>query len=493
MYDPAAINTTVNLVDLVGQAVPLRHVSGDEYAGPCPKCGGRDRFHVKADTWQCRQCAPWGDGKAHDAIGFVMWRDNLAFLAACEALGGGKAALQGPGLGPSPMTRPPAARLPEAAAPSDLWQARARAFVAWAELQLWSDPQALAYLRGRGLRDDIIKAAHLGYCPKAYRDKAANWGLDPAEYPKGVWLPVGWTIPCEAGGVLQYVKVRQPQGEPKYLALAGSKKAGAIYGLDLVGGAFDLVICEGELSALSLRQELAGVAAVVSCGDAGNKPTAGALATMATVPRWYLAFDHDSAGGKGAAWWGELSARFRPLPWAWGDRGEKYDLNDALIAGEDLAAWAIPHLGPSPDDTAKRRAWARYWLDKLFDVPTDESGPVARAFAAILGEYMALGPDYEPGDVWQPAGGPQAGGDLRQGGGDLGDLVGDPQGYDLAGGDSWPGEGGEWQEIAAPWWAEQDLAGGRKWYKWGGADCKPGIGPCPGRPLAPTSGGRRFA
>ena len=186
MYDPAAINTTVNLVDLVGQAVPLRHVSGDEYAGPCPKCGGRDRFHVKADTWQCRQCAPWGDGKAHDAIGFVMWRDNCTFGEACEALGGQKTALQAPGIEKGRKSATILDVLPPAAAPADLWQARARAFVTWAELQLWGDPAALAYLRGRGLRDDTIRAAHLGYCPKAYRDKAANWGLDPAEYPKGV-------------------------------------------------------------------------------------------------------------------------------------------------------------------------------------------------------------------------------------------------------------------------------------------------------------------
>ncbi len=401
MYDPAAINEAVNLVDLVGQAVPLQHVSGDEYAGPCPKCGGRDRFHVTPKWAMCRQCWPLGEGAAHDAIGFVQWRDNLAFLAACEALGGQKSALQAPGLGTSPTKAATVARLPEVAAPGDLWQARARAFVAWAELQLWADPQALAYLRGRGLRDDTIRAAGLGYCPKAYRDKAAAWGLDPAEYPKGVWLPVGWVIPCAIGGELQYIKVRRPQGEPKYLALAGSKKAGAIYGLDLVGGAFDLVICEGEISALTMRQELAGVAAVVSCGDAGNKPTAAALAIMATVPRWFLAFDHDGAGDKGAAWWADLSARVRAIPWPWGDRGEKYDCNDALQAGEDLAAWAIPHLGPSPDDKAKRRAWAAHWLHKLFDVPSNGEDPIMRAFVAVLDEYMHLLPDYGPEDVWR--------------------------------------------------------------------------------------------
>jgi len=386
MFDPAAINAGVNLVEVAGQAVPLQHLSKDEHAGPCPKCGGKDRFHV-TPTWAfCRQCWPLGEGLPHDAIGFARWLYGETFIEACERYGGQKSPLQGPGLAPSPQKRGAAAPLPTVAAPSDLWQARARAFVTWAELQLWGDPQALAYLRGRGLRDDTIRAAGLGYCSKAYHDKAAAWGLDPAEHKRGVWLPVGWVIPCEAGGVLQYIKIRRPQGEPKYIALMGSKKAGAIYGLDLVAGAFDLVICEGELSALTLRQELAGVAAVVSVGDAGNKPSAAALGVMALVPRWWSCFDHDKPGVKGAEYWGGLSTRVHPLAWPWGDRGDKYDVNDALRAGEDLAAWAIPQVGPT--DPAKRWAWAVHWGRVLLEATGEESEAARRTRRAVVAEYL---------------------------------------------------------------------------------------------------------
>jgi len=72
MFDAKAINAGVNLVDLVGQTVTLRHISGDEWAGPCPKCGGRDRFHVTPKWAFCRQCWPLGEGLPHDAIGFVQ-------------------------------------------------------------------------------------------------------------------------------------------------------------------------------------------------------------------------------------------------------------------------------------------------------------------------------------------------------------------------------------------------------------------------------------
>jgi DNA primase len=50
-----------------------------EFAGPCPFCGGRDRFRVQPQEglWFCRQCSP--DGRWQDAIAFVMRRDGVLF------------------------------------------------------------------------------------------------------------------------------------------------------------------------------------------------------------------------------------------------------------------------------------------------------------------------------------------------------------------------------------------------------------------------------
>jgi putative DNA primase/helicase len=58
---------------------------GREYAGPCPYCGGRDRFSINPskNLWHCR-----GHGGGHGAIGMVMHIAGLSFLAACEALTG---------------------------------------------------------------------------------------------------------------------------------------------------------------------------------------------------------------------------------------------------------------------------------------------------------------------------------------------------------------------------------------------------------------------
>jgi hypothetical protein len=54
--------------------------------GPCPKCGGEDRFSINArkQLWNCRRCKP--DNIAGDVIGFVMWCDEVDFIAACRRL-----------------------------------------------------------------------------------------------------------------------------------------------------------------------------------------------------------------------------------------------------------------------------------------------------------------------------------------------------------------------------------------------------------------------
>ena len=57
----------------------------DEYAGPCPFCGGHDRFVLKpgANFWLCRQCTPRGD----DLTSLVMRLKGCNYPAACQYLG----------------------------------------------------------------------------------------------------------------------------------------------------------------------------------------------------------------------------------------------------------------------------------------------------------------------------------------------------------------------------------------------------------------------
>jgi hypothetical protein len=64
----------------------LKRVGAGEYAGPCPACGGRDRFSINVNKrlWNCRGCARGGD-----AIALVQHVDNCSFAEAVHSLTGG--------------------------------------------------------------------------------------------------------------------------------------------------------------------------------------------------------------------------------------------------------------------------------------------------------------------------------------------------------------------------------------------------------------------
>gem|GEM_PF-2478343 len=82
----------VDLLRLIEPDTTLTRIAnthGGEYAGPCPFCGGTDRFHIvpSAGKWYCRQCTPRGG----DSIDYVQRREQIAFQAAVEFLAGSTA------------------------------------------------------------------------------------------------------------------------------------------------------------------------------------------------------------------------------------------------------------------------------------------------------------------------------------------------------------------------------------------------------------------
>ena len=85
--DAAGINQRCDLVTLVARDTSVRR-SGAYYFGPCPFCGGVDRFTVKrtpqGDRWHCRKCV---DDGYHTGIDYVMRRDQVDFATALADLG----------------------------------------------------------------------------------------------------------------------------------------------------------------------------------------------------------------------------------------------------------------------------------------------------------------------------------------------------------------------------------------------------------------------
>jgi len=299
--DKNAVRGAIDLLALAERDTTLKKgasTKGGEYVGPCPFCGGLDRFHVWPDHpsgWSqfwCRACQRGGD-----AIAYVMERDGLTFLQVCREYDGGDG--NGHKGGHVAHTRPtpkPAAIIKP---PSADWQNVALLLVADFEMVLWSDvgKRALDWLRSeRGLSDDTIRAWRLGYCP-------ADGNLGELYCDCGVTIP--W---ADATGRLWKVNVRRPTGEPKYRALKGSVSNGALFGADRLTGKPDLFVTEGEFDAMLLHQAIGDVADVVTLGSESGRLCDNWLAALLTVKRFFCVHRRRRSGRKGG---GPLAERGR--------------------------------------------------------------------------------------------------------------------------------------------------------------------------------------
>lgn len=350
---------------------------GGEYAGPCPICGGRDRFHVQPQEgrWLCRHCT---EGKWQDAIALQMRLANQAFPEAVQALAGGiSAEIHG---APARHVAPPVCEAMHGP-PSDDWQERARAVIASAEADLWGPggDRARAWLNARGLADETIRAAHLGLIPAKRLEAAPSWGLTGND----VYLSRGILIPCQVHGVVWYLKIRRPIGEPKYTQARGCRPA--LYWAESLAGKSAAVFCEGEFDTLLLWQEAGDLAGMATLGSATNKldVTTWGLYLLPIAQR-LIAYDLDMAGQRGAAalaWLG--NARRLEVP-QMEDSGK--DLTDYHKAGGELHAWLAACItsveGPEIEQEGTSEAF---------------SGDMGHRCPGNAGEIARRHPAYIPG------------------------------------------------------------------------------------------------
>lgn len=325
----------VDLLALIGRDTRLKRVAstnGGEYAGPCPFCGGEDRFRVWPDHQQgrgrfwCRQC-----GASGDAIAYLRKRDGLTFAEACDRLGVASAS----------GARRASAVKPRFEVDFGVWQARARAFVAEAEAALWDGrhPEALAWLRKRGLGDAVIREARLGLNVAERHEAGAAWGMPGV---RAVWLPRGIVIPWEIGGELWRVNVRRPAGDlahggPKYVCARGSRNG--LYGADRLCANLPALVVEGEIDALAVYQHAGDLVAAVATGSVSGARDAAWVARLALPQVVLLSFDADDAGEAAAAWWlGVLANAKRWRPY-WGK-----DAAEFAQSGADVRAWVLAAL-----------------------------------------------------------------------------------------------------------------------------------------------------
>jgi DNA primase len=151
----------VDMLSLVGSRVELRRAGVDSYFGLCPFHDERSgSFHVRPDEkhYHCFGCQASGD-----PFTFVMETEGLDFKAALEAL----ADRFGVKLETQDEDPAAAARRQRR---ERLYTLLARAATYYARY-LWESREAagaLAYLRGRGLSDEILREFRVGYAPSAW-------------------------------------------------------------------------------------------------------------------------------------------------------------------------------------------------------------------------------------------------------------------------------------------------------------------------------------
>lgn len=300
-----------------------------EWAGPCPGCGGKDRFLVwperpRGGAFLCRGCGAQGDG-----IQFLREFGGMSYPEACAALGltpkdsraftlaGGRGLRHGgtrPGQGrdkgtvpaqyrhtaaeqvPPPWPPPPApAELPPAA-----WSQAAAAFLADCQRGLETNVEAVLALTGRYLCPDTALACGLGWNPADRYERRDAWGLPPVEGREKLLLPRGLVIATRRRAGVVALTVRcpdeRPEGRPKYWQIAGSANLPFVVGL----GGLPVVLMESALDAALLWAETNCQCAAVAFMGSSKPVDATTAAFIAAAPLILTAPDKDDAGKK--AW-----------------------------------------------------------------------------------------------------------------------------------------------------------------------------------------------
>lgn len=272
--DAQRIKDGIDLRDLVGQTVALVRESSKESHGPCPFCGGVDRFIVTKEYCSCR---PGHCGFKGDAIEYTMRLHGLSFKEACERLSNGTLPTT------SELVRPAKVERKANEFDAEYWTGQAKAGAL--NPQNSTDTTAVLgreYLKGRGLTDETIEAYKLGVRLTSLP------GTENKEKRPAVTLP--W---YDRNGKLAAVKMRflatheytdSADRQRKESKTSRGNFAGNMFGWQAVKGPEQrrvLIITEGEMNCPSFWQVAGQVADVLSCGTESM---------LNTLPDWLLEY-----------------------------------------------------------------------------------------------------------------------------------------------------------------------------------------------------------
>ncbi len=359
----------------------------------------------------CHVCGEMGD-----IVKFIGFMEGISFLEACEHLG----VL----LDDQPVTAHKRAYNPhDDDPPVEEWQRHAKAFAETCKANLWATPAILAWLRARGLTDEMIDRAGLGYNPTDRFIERKDWGIERQDDPKKIWLPRGITIPWLIEGQLWAMKIRRSKSDmerdhkrgikkpSKYVLVSGSSNG--IYGIDRIVAdpSKPTLIVEGEFDKLIGEQCVGDFCNVVATGGTSNGHGERWALTLSMSPVVLVGFDADPSGnGKKAAkdyWLKAIPHSTLWLPW-----GAK-DVNDMHLLGKSLRAWVEVGIELATflnDDKPNRHMDVPEALEAIRELPQEERAArlaeiIPCATVEILPTQDAYNmPEWDPLPAWPPKG-----------------------------------------------------------------------------------------
>lgn len=353
-----------NLIELAKQHTTLSRESSTEWSGPCVICQGVDRFHVRADAFFCRKCHP----EFGDAIEYARWLHRVDFAGAVSILTG---QVQGPKvrrMEPLPSTPKPTAHKQHSG-----WLDQVQPVVDAAQKDM---PDADAYLAKRCLYGTTANVFGLGF--RADAPLPGTW--DRKERRHTVEPQPAVVIPWYRGGVLtavryrflsvhSYIDIECKDRTVKQSSVHGSDFTGVLYGGHVLpefcfmpinenGKCAEqlrtLVLCEGEMNAMSIWQEAESWNwDVLSLGSESQKLTPGAISFAERYGRVIVWMDNPEFAKRVMSQIAGSVAVNSPVV-----DGKALDANDMLQSGQlvefliEARQWAC-----KSDDERERVKW----------------------------------------------------------------------------------------------------------------------------------------
>lgn len=305
----------VDIVDVVGKYVQLKK-GGANYMGLCPFHNEKSPSFTVSPTKQFYHC--FGCGAHGSSIGFLMEYSGLSYVDAIRDLAQSNGMIV-----PEEDRMLPAQRAEVQAKSLALSEVMTKAGEYYKQ-QLRTAPQAIAYLKKRGLTGEVAARFGLGFAPDAWdglRSVFSDYG-DPSLVEAGLVIDKSEE---EGGGRKRYDRFRDrvmfpirntkgqvigfggrimEQGEPKYLNSPETplfQKGFELYGLfearQPIREAGYVLVTEGYMDVVALAQ-MGFPQAVATLGTACTPTHVQKL--LRQTDHVIFSFDGDSAGRRAA-------------------------------------------------------------------------------------------------------------------------------------------------------------------------------------------------